>query len=65
MKTRTYHAFDEAWGKDTLIFENDYGYMILGQDEQLHQIEDCTALYYILLWQERNGIIKRNRVYYE
>ena len=52
--TITHKAYDEAWDKDTIIFENEYGYMILGQDQQLHQIDPCWAQYYIIRYMERH-----------
>lgn len=55
MKTVTHHAYDEQWGKDTIIFQNSYGYMILGQDQQLHPIDPCWAQYYIIRYMEREG----------
>ena len=46
-----YHpAYDEAQGKNTIIIQNSYGYMIFGQDQKLHEIDSCTANYYIILY---------------
>ena len=53
MKVRTHKAYDEAWGKDTIIVENSYGFLILGQDEFLHEIDNCTAWAYILKYMDR------------
>ena len=49
--TTKHNAFDEMWGKNTIIFENEYGYEILGQDNKLYPIDACQAIAYMMKYQ--------------
>ena len=49
MKTQIYQAYDEQEQQNTIITENEYGYMILGKDQNMHQIDECWAKYFILI----------------